>query len=216
MIEIVIPVLNEEKILHEKRDYYDWLQSHARIIFVDGGSADKTKELAGEYGEVIVSERGRAKQMNTGAQHCRGNHILFLHADTFISEGSLEKIEEVMTNGAVGGSFSMAIDDKGFIFRIFERIVNWQARVLKILDGDLGLFVRKDIFNKLNQFPEVSIMEDILFSKKLRQAGKVAALNFLIVVSSRRWREQGFLKTFYFYCCVYFRLLNGEFKENNR
>jgi len=55
--------------------------------------------------------------------------------------------------------------------------------------------VRKDIFFALGGFPEVPVLEDILFSKKLRKAGRVEVLDDKIYVSARRWQKEGFFKT---------------------
>ena len=206
MFNVVISVLNEEKILQEKRDYYSWLKTKARLIFVDGGSSDRTREIAKDYGEVMVSPRGRARQMNAGAKVCQSEAILFLHVDTFISEEAFVQMEKVLRDDIVAGCFSMKILERGFIFGMFERLVNFRARRFKIIDGDLGLFVKREVFERLGGFDSVSMMEDILFSKKLRRGGKVVALPGKIFVSARRWRENGFCQTFGKYSLAYFRL----------
>ena len=211
MTDIVIPVLNEEKILREQRDYYTWLKTQARIIFVDGGSVDRTAAMAKDYGDVVMSPPGRALQMNTGAKLCRSSNILFLHVDTFLNEEALKEMNHVLSNGVFGGCFSMRIAERGLIFRIFEKIINFRSRYLKIIDGDLGLFVKREVFTQLNQFDAVDVMEDILFSRKMRKAGKVRVLSSKIFVSARRWREKGFLKTFSQYTLCYLQLLRRNF-----
>ena len=191
-MNIVIPVLNEEKILREKEEYFHWLKSRARIIFVDGGSTDKTVELAKNYGDIVCSTRGRASQKNAGVDACQSENILFLHVDTFLNDDALAAMTSVLANGICGGCFTLVAEDKKFIFRIFERLVNFRAKTFKVIDGDLGLFVKRNIFEQLNRFDRVSVMEDILFSKKLRRAGKIVVLPETICVSSRKWYEKGF------------------------
>ena len=205
-IDVIIPVLNEEKILREKKDYYTWLKTRARVIFVDGGSLDETVAVARNYGEVIVSRGGRPFQMNQGAAACQSPNILFLHADTFVTEDALGQIERALKNGICGGCLTMVIEDPRWIFRIFEKIVNFRARRFKIIDGDLGLFVKKEVFIRLDQFAEVPVMEDILFSRKLKKVGKVAVLPGKIFVSGRKWHEKGFVKTFGQYALAYLKL----------
>ncbi len=209
MIEIIIPVLNEEKILKEKRDYFLWLKSRSRVIFVDGGSGDQTAVLAKEFGEVIVSGRGRARQMNAGAAKCSGKQFLFLHVDTFLNEESLSELENRSLKETISGCFTMRIVEKGFVFRVFEWLVNFRARQFGVIDGDLGMFVSRDVFERLGGFDRVKIMEDILFSKKLRGCGRAVVLKGKIFVSGRRWIEEGFLKTFWKYSLAYLRLWFG-------
>ncbi len=219
MLDVIIPVYNEEKILLQKKDYYQSLRHKARVIFVDGGSTDRTVEIAKNFGEVIASERGRALQMNKGVQISNAEYILFLHVDTYIYRvGALDKVTGVLSNGICGGCFTMNIEDSRRIFRIFEWIVNFRAKYWGVMDGDLGLFVKRSVFDNVGQFDSLPIMEDILFSKKLRKEGKWAVLPDRILVSSRKWDEKGFLKTFVQYCRAYvgfwFKLPLG--KEYNR
>jgi len=94
MIDIIIPVLNEEKILTEEARYYLNLKTQARIIFVDGGSTDQTVALAQKYGEVVASPSGRAIQKNRGAQTSKAEHLLFLHVDALINDQALNHVEQ--------------------------------------------------------------------------------------------------------------------------
>jgi len=61
--------------------------------------------------------------------------------------------------------------------------------------GDQGLFVRKEIFDQQGGFPEIPLMEDFEFSRRLF-AGKhkPVLLQGPIHVSSRRWDQQGVIK----------------------
>ena len=116
MVDIIIPVLNEEKILTKEAHYYRTLRQFSRVIFVDGGSTDQTVALAKEFGDVVTSSAGRAVQKNCGFQNTAAEHILFLHVDTFINRNALDRIEESLRGGAIGGCLTMRIQDKGIIF----------------------------------------------------------------------------------------------------
>jgi len=206
MIDIIIPVLNEEKMLAERVAYYAQLGRWARVIFVDGGSTDRTAELVGQYGEVIVSATGRGRQKNAGAAAARSECLLFLHIDTIIDQMAFKSIEQAFRDGADSGCLHMNIDDSGIIFRLYEWAVNGRASLFGVIDGDLGMFVRKDVFERLGGFDEVVVMEDILFAKKMRRAGRARVLPQTILVSSRKWHERGFLRTFCDYTLAYLRL----------
>src|SRR5512136_2592379 len=61
----------------------------AEVVVVDGGSADATAVVAGPLADrVIAAPRGRASQMNAGAQAATGDTLLFLHADTRLPPGA--------------------------------------------------------------------------------------------------------------------------------
>jgi rSAM/selenodomain-associated transferase 2 len=213
VVDIIIPVLNEEKILTEKAPYYSRLGHVTHIIFVDGGSSDRTAQIACRYGEVVSSRPGRALQKNFGAQRARSNHLLFLHVDTFISEGSLKDIDRVLEGGVAGGCLTMRIDDKGWIFRMYEWAVNVRAKAFRVMDGDLGAFVRRDVFDAIGGFDLLPVMEDITFGRKLRAAGRVDVLPEIICVSSRKWRERGFVRTFLDYAVAYIKFWTGQLEK---
>ena len=214
MIDIIIPVLNEEIILTAEAEYYKTLRQFSKIIFVDGGSTDKTVDIAKEFGIVISSPAGRAIQKNYGFQNTAAEHVLFLHVDTFINKNALEQIEKSLDNGAVGGCLTMRIENKGLMFRLYEIIVNFRSTSFGIIDGDLGTFVRRDVFEQLGGFDLHPVMEDIIFSKKLHEAGPICVLQEPICVSSRKWHNNGFIKTFFEYTLAYTRLWTGRIKPS--
>lgn len=195
--------MNEEKVLIKENNYYQQLSRSASIIFADGGSSDRTTDLCARFGKVLLSPKGRARQKNMAAESAQAKYLLFLHVDTKINLNALVGIIDCLEKGVICGSMTMKIDDHRFIFRIYENIVNYRARSLGIIDGDLGLFVRKDIFKQLGGFDNVAIMDDIAFSKKLRTIARLQILDESIIVSSRKWDEKGFLRTFWGYSLAY-------------
>jgi len=196
MVSVIVPIYNEEKALTKNSPYLEKLKGYAELIFVDGGSADRSIEIAASYGKVLLSEKGRAAQMNYGAGFAQGNILFFLHADSIISVDTLRCIEsKLRDNSFIGGCLTQRIDREGLQYRLIESFGNIRARLTRVFYGDQGIFVRKDIFLKIGGFPEVPIMEDIIFTKKLRKAGKTIVLRDKILVSPRRWEKNGIIKT---------------------
>lgn len=196
MISVVIPIYNEEKILEMNASFFDRLSKQAELIFVDGGSTDRTTELARSYSKVLHCEKSRAVQMNCGAKEARYDKLLFLHADTAISPSVILSIEKQFSrNCIVGGCLTQSLDKEGIIYRIIETQGNLRARFSKIFYSDQGIFVRRDIFLRIGGFPKVPIMEDILFTKQLRKIGQTVVLPDKIMVSARRWEKNGIIKT---------------------
>ncbi len=176
---------------------------------MDGESFDNSCSIAAAYGKVLKSKAGRALQMNSGARSAGGDVLLFLHADTVITEDTLSAIEEAINNrGCIGGCLTQRIDSDSFIYRFIEGQGNNRARRHRIFYGDQGIFVKKDVFGRIGGFPEVPIMEDVLFTQQLRKMGQTVILPDKIIVSARRWKKKGIIKTTLIYnlIIILFRL----------
>lgn len=196
MVSVIIPIYNEEKFLSENSDHFIGLARAAELIFVDGGSSDKSVQVAEGLGRVLYAEKCRALQMNIGARSAGGDVLFFLHADNYVSPGVMEAAEKmILEEGFIGGCLTQFLDEKKFIFRIIEGFGNIRARLTKVFYGDQGIFVDKDIFFRIGGFPVVPIMEDVLFTKKLRKYGRTTVLKDKIIVSSRRWTGRGIIRT---------------------
>ncbi|SKC90894.1 TIGR04283 family arsenosugar biosynthesis glycosyltransferase [Maledivibacter halophilus] len=196
MISIILPVLNEEKNIEEMLLNINSLEGKKEVIVVDGGSSDRTVEKASGYAKVIHSERGRANQMNVGAEEALGDILWFVHSDSQLHNRSLQSIEEAINRGYVGGGFSLSFYDCHTIFMRFVAITsNFRAKLLKLIFGDQGIFIKKDIFLKLGGYPHIELMEDWELSKKLYKAGKVKMLKTSIGTSARRFNKGGQFKT---------------------
>jgi rSAM/selenodomain-associated transferase 2 len=203
VITVIVPFYNEEKILCKNLIQFHALSRQAELIFVDGGSTDKSVDCAKQYGRVYYSKRGRAAQMNMGASVANGGVLLFLHADTIISPETLLSMENsIKDDSYVGGCLEQRIDNIGMIYRFIEGLGNVRAKITKVFYGDQGIFVRKDIFLKIGGFPKVPIMEDVIFSKQLRRLGKTVVLTDRILTSSRRWDKGGVVKTLLLYSLI--------------
>ena len=196
MISVIVPVFNEERVLTARREYFGDLARQAEVIFVDGGSTDRSVAVLDGALRVIRAPKGRARQMNAGAAAAEQDILLFHHADNTIETGTLRMIEEqVAAEGLAGGCLRQVIDQPGWLFRWIAWTGNVRARCRRIYYGDQGMFVRKDVFQKLGGFPECEIGEDVAFSKMLRRHGPVRMLPCPVTCSARRWLSQGVVKT---------------------
>lgn len=203
MLSVIIPIYNEEKILGINSSMFFELSCNAELIFVDGGSVDRSIEIARQYGRVLQTEKGRAIQMNYGAKNASHDTLLFLHADNIISPETLLSIEKkVKKNGFIAGCLTQRIAKKDLIFRLIEVQGNMRARISKIFYGDQGIFLKKDIFLRIGGFPNVPILEDVLFTKRLHRYGRTTVMPDKILVSARRWEKMGVIKTTLLYSLI--------------
>ena len=195
MISVIIPVLNEAKILEQSLSRLILQLKGHELIIVDGGSTDETPLIAKRYGQVISSGRGRARQSNAGAAAARGDILLFLHADVWLDSEAIEGVETAISAGYVGGAFKQRIEGNHPLYRLIECAANFRAKRMRIFYGDGGIFVRRTHYDQIGGFPDIPIMEEVRFSRKLCQHGEVTLVEPGIHISARRWQQNGILRT---------------------
>jgi len=193
VISIIIPTLNEEEnmipCLEATR-----LATNVERIVVDGGSSDGTVEKAKSWGATVLSAaRGRARQMNAGAQAAKGEILLFLHADTILAEGFDNQVRRILSRSrASAGAFSFRLDRTGsFSLRLIQTVANWRSRYLQLPYGDQAVFMRASLFQKIGGFPDLPIMEDYELIRRLKKRGRILTASLPAVTSARRWRVLG-------------------------
>ena len=197
-ISVIVPVLNEEKSIAATLQALAPLQPYETIV-VDGGSQDRTPEIAAEFGvKVIPSERGRARQMNRGAREASGDVLLFLHADTRLPPTAFSDIAGAMGDPRyVGGRFDVELDGKHWLLPLVGRLISYRSRLSKVATGDQALFVRREVFQRMGGFADIPLMEDIAFCRTLKRLGEVACLRSRVVTSARRWEVDGVWRTIF-------------------
>lgn len=196
-ISIIIPTLNEEKVIRHCLDTVTNVPG-IEVIIADGGSTDRTEEIVGQYRDVKVvsSEMGRSIQMNNGAGYASGDILLFLHADCVLPREVVLNIRNVFGSSSfVGGAFKIRLLSDKFLYRLIEKGINFRSTAFKLPYGDQGLFVKRSIFEALGGFREMPNCEDIDFICRLKKCGNIVILNEEIFSSTRRWRNNGILKT---------------------
>jgi rSAM/selenodomain-associated transferase 2 len=196
LISIIVPTLDEEANLSVSLRQ---IAQHpdVELIVVDGGSHDRTVEIARHFTPfVFVSQPNRAQQMNLGARHATGDILLFLHADTFLLPGAIDKIQRhIIADGAVGGAFDLRVDSRRKFCKFIVKMACQRSRLLRLPYGDQGIFVWRQVFDVLGGFPEIALMEDIAFARRLRRAGRLTFIRSGLITSARRWHANGVLKT---------------------
>ncbi len=218
-ISVIIPTLNEEAALPE---VLGSLVSQAdpplfEVILADGGSRDRTVErfirLTRAWRAPAVAARvaaavgpARAAQMNAGARLASGGILLFLHADTLLPRPALASVVETLRDRSIdGGGFRLSYRDPGLMLRVIAAYATARSRIRRLHYGDQAMFVRRELFEDLGGFPEVSLFEDLRFARALRAKGRVRTLRLAVDTSARRLQRGGIGRTALHFAWLKFR-----------
>lgn len=191
-ISVIVPVHNEAPLI---RPFLAHLRERARgaeIIVADGGSSDCTSDLAaGLCDQLVQSERGRAVQLNAGARAAEGDILWFVHVDGEVPEECLGEIEHIMRDPNVAGGYFRIRLPRGFVYRLTDSFAHYAGILLRMRCGDHGIFCRRNVFINIGGFPEVPLMEDVEFFRRLYRCGLVIKSKKRITASPRRYEAIG-------------------------
>ena len=147
---IIMPTLNEEKTLKSNKSHIIYLTKRlqAELIIVDGMSNDDTRDVAKILTtKVFYTSSCRSRQMNEGAKYAKGEYLIFLHADTKLSELAIKSLLRV-TSHFVWGFFHICLDNCNFRYRILSYFINLRSKIFRYGTGDQVLIIKNNAFKK--------------------------------------------------------------------
>jgi len=211
MLSIIIPTLNEEQCLPillnqiKKQKFFNY-----EIIVADGGSKDRTIEIAKSFGCINTKGGSPARGRNEGAKKAKGEILLFMDADNiYLPENFLKKLLDGFEKKKLGVA-SFPIYPKGNWFDKFAYwLYNFWVKITQSFTAHAtnSVLVKKEVFEKVGGFDEeIKIGEDHYFAKR---AAKISKFGFIetepVLTSTRRFERDGRLKTYlkYFLAGVY-------------
>ncbi|GAA4503584.1 TIGR04283 family arsenosugar biosynthesis glycosyltransferase [Hymenobacter ginsengisoli] len=194
-VSIIIPTYNEAEAIADLLSYL--VQAAAsgpavEILVVDGGSTDGTVQLASQAGATVLASphKGRAAQLNYGAQQARGEVLYFLHADSYPPPGFLADVRQAVAQGSGAGCYRLAFDHPHW----FLRFSAWCTRLplTAVRFGDQSLFVRRELFERLGGYREdLLLMEDQEIVGRLRARAPFRLLPRAVTTSARKYLVNG-------------------------
>ena len=208
MISIIIPVINEEENLEKLLPYLK-ANGAEEIIVVDGGSTDKSKEVAEKFQvNLISSAKGRAKQMNAGAQAAKGNILYFVHADSLPPKSFSSAILNHLNKTVQFGCFRSLFDTKNKFLRFNSYFSRFKGLMFR--GGGQTLWITKELFNRLNGYDEtLKLMEEYDFIKRASKISDYQVIQQDVLVSTRTYDDHGNFKTQLVYALVMFGFFRG-------
>lgn len=188
MVTIIIPTYNEKENIKKIEDVLSKIKGDFDIIFTDGFSTDGTYDMI-SYPK-IQETKYRSRQMNAAAKYARGDYLFFLHCDSIIGSDCINLIEN--SNLDVG-CFTINFIPTNQKLDFIEFFSNLRVKTKHIAFGDQGIFIKKDIFEKIGGYKNIALMEDYQLSLDLKEAGyKIKQLDYPIYSSSRKFTNKEF------------------------
>lgn len=202
-LSVVVPIYNEEYTLPTFLHHAQAWQDDCELVFVDGGSADKSLELLQNY-RVIAGPHGRGQQLAAGIAATSGDALLVLHADSVLTRTAFEHVCAALDQGVAWGCLTLrfAPPSAGFCathpaqaslrqlqFAFGAALSNARVRTWGIAFGDQAMFFQREVLERSGGMPELSLMEDYELSRRLRKLCRPRQLKATIQSSSRRFER---------------------------
>ncbi len=202
MISVVIPTLNAEAGLASAMTALVTATVEGlvrEVIVVDGGSQDRTLDIAEQAGATILrSEPSRGRQLKTGADAARFPWLLFLHADTVLETGWERDAAAFMERVDLGkrplsaAAFRFTLDDLGLKPRLIESGVAARCAVFRLAYGDQGLLIPRRLYSEVGGYRDVPLMEDVDLARRLGRR-RLVMLRPRAVTSAVRYQRDGYV-----------------------
>lgn len=196
-VSVIVPVYDEEAALPTLLDDLASRPGCFEVVVVDGGSTDASRQVVRDHpvgARLVDSQRGRAHQLNAGADVACGSVLLFLHADTRLPADAIPQVTAAIDQGFAGGNFDLAFDGGDRFSRVNERFRRFE-RGHGIYYGDSAIFCSRAAFWALGGYRPQPIMEDYDFTRRLERTHPTTCLPGPAVTSARRWKDRGVVRT---------------------
>ncbi len=201
-VSVIVPARNEEACLGACLASLSGQEGVSfEIIVVDDGSVDRTADIARSFAGVKLIEAGplpdgwsgKSNALWTGAQHARGQWLLFTDADTVHLPGSLARSrEEAKRHGAEMLSYSPAQELHGFVERavmpvIFaELAARYKPREVSDPNSPAAaangqyLLIAREAYNAIGGHAAVaaSLLEDVELARAVKRSGRRIRFRF--------------------------------------
>ena len=190
---VVIPVLNDYVDL--QRLLQDLSRFHfGAIVVVDGGSREKPDSLP--FGaRLITSDQGRGTQIRKGIEITQQPWVWMLHSDTRLPSDSVEIFARHLSNQPSWGWFDVNLMPSTKLLRLVQWSMNHRSRLVKIATGDQGIFIHRELLERIGGISPLPLLEDIDLCKRAKSVCKPQPVASSLISSSRKWLEKGTFTT---------------------
>ncbi len=199
-LSIIIPTLNEAALIEDVLITAIKAAPEAEIIVVDGGSKDGTQRIARKYARVIRAHGRVGAARNAGAKLARNGLLLFLDADTYLTEHYLFRTMQALSDPEVVGAGGKIMPEhldiaERAMFEVFNMMIAASFAIGKPNLAGTCVMYRKSAFQKVGGFDESrAASEDFDLCERIAKVGKVRFIWTITArTSKRRLSEMGLL-----------------------
>lgn len=202
MLTVIIPTLNAEASLTPVlASLVPGVVNSVvkQLIVSDGGSVDRTIEIAEEAGaDIVRSQKGRGFQLAAGTAPAKADWLLFLHADTLLESGWEHEVMQFIGQAHAADEiervayFRFCLNDHTSKARWLERIVALRCKLFALPYGDQGLLINRKFYEQLGGFREIPLMEDVDLVRRIGRS-RMAILRHKAVTGAERYRRDGYI-----------------------
>lgn len=207
-LAVIVPIYNDDKMIENLLEKLSNFKEIDEIIIskaVDDFKENKIveKEYKGIEYKLLISKKGRSTQMNTAVKYTDCDILWFIHADSeFLNYDIDKKIKNLIENENIEcGGLKIKFNPNSILLSIIAYLSNLRAKLFKICFGDQSIFITKKLFEDINGFRDIPIMEDLQLFIDIKDNQKdkkyFKLLNEKIISSSRRFKKNGTLKTIF-------------------
>jgi len=195
-LSIVIPTLDEANNLPLLLSDLGEIREKSEILIIDSDSKDATEDISKIYGAKFFNKKvkNRGLQLNTGAKEAKGDWLLFIHADSRLSQKWSEEVNLVLSKeNKLIYFFNFKVNNNNLIYRFLEFLVNLRTFLLKTPYGDQGLLISSEKYFQYGGYKNLPIMEDIDLINRIKSKEEIFSLKTSIYTSSRKWQKNNLL-----------------------
>jgi len=191
---VLIPALNAAGHIAKCLDSVRSAGPGIEIIIMDGGSSDRTVDIAENYGaKIIRTAPGRGAQCRLGAELASGDILFFLHADSQLEKEVFSGIDRVFQNPQVRiAKLSLRFDHQSRLLNFYACCARWDSLLTSF--GDQGILIRKDFYAELGGFPPWPLFEDVHLLRLARKKSKIRTIPSRITTSAEKFRKHGMIR----------------------
>jgi len=195
MISFIVPAYNEEALIGRTLEALNraaqGIGEPYEIVVADDASSDRTVAIAEESGArvVRVNLRQIAATRNAGAREAAGDKLIFVDADTVVTNEVVRVAIETLNQGAAGGGCAVNFD--GQLPRYAELVSPMLVRLFRATGFACGCFLycTRRAFDAAGGFDEsLFASEEITMSRALKRQGRFVVLRESVTSSGRKLR----------------------------
>jgi len=195
MMSFIVPAYNEEALIGRTLEALNraaqGIGEPYEIIVADDASSDRTTAIAETHGAQVVRVNLRqiAGTRNAGAREATGDKLIFVDADTVVTNEVVQASINAMNQGAAGGGSAVSFD--GQLPRYADLLFPMMVRLFRATGFACGcfLFCTRGAFDAAGGFDETLFAsEEIWMSRALKRQGRFVVLRESVMSSGRKLR----------------------------